>query len=284
VKRFNKEQWVGFILLIGLAFYLAYLLREGDIISFVHPKRIPLMWGTLAGLIVLALYQTTKIFTVPSRKTHFNGLFSIGFVLLCGVLTVTAKESDRLPQNDLQKSMMVALKDQQGTRVSNELLPEEPIDLSDDLQQIPTDVEVFEEANESSEPVVSLEQMRSSDKIVLNNDNYTEVLSDIEQNPDQYLGKAIEVEGFVYRDPQFQPDEFVIARMFMVCCAADTQIIGFMCQWEESDQIEISQWLSIKGVLEVETYETDGQQTFMPVIKVKEAEKLETPENQYVYF
>jgi len=271
MKRFNKEKWVGFLLLAGWSLYLLYLLTEGEIISFIHPKRIPLMWGALLGMVILTFYQSTKLFTIPSRKTQLYSYMPLGLVLMCGIFLLTTNESDRLPSRQTQKPLTILSKE--NNAIKPEVIADEVIPNDRNINQ-------GEPNNEQDTPAMAM----ASDKIVLNDDNYTKTLTDIEQNPDVYIGKKIQLEGFVYRDAQFAPDDFVIARMFMLCCAADAQVTGLMSTWNESSTLENKQWLRVEGVLKTKTYEMDGQKSLMPIIQIETVTKLPTPDNQYVYY
>ncbi|MDF2614304.1 MAG: hypothetical protein K0S71_2090 [Clostridia bacterium] len=281
MKRFNKEEWIWFLLIAGWSLYLLYLLTTGEIISFINPKRIPLMWGTLLGIVILTFYQSTKLFTIPSRRTQFSSYIPIGLVLMCGVFVLTTKESDRLTMMQPQKAVVIGPKEgdsktdsesiKNNTAIKSEALANLPISNDDDTS-VPSlntgeDVEVI-----------------ASNKVVLNSENYTKILTDIEQNPKDYIGKRIQLEGFVYRGPQFEPDDFVIARMYMLCCAADAQITGLMASWERGSTLGEEQWLHVEGVLKTKEYEMDGQKSLIPIIEIETAVKLPTPDNQYVYY
>lgn len=54
------------------------------------------MWGTLIALLILAFYQSTKLFTIPSRKSVLPGYLPMGIILLFGILALNAKETDRV--------------------------------------------------------------------------------------------------------------------------------------------------------------------------------------------
>lgn len=286
MKRFNQGEWIGFILLTGLALYVAYLLRNGEIISFIHPKRVPLMWTALGGLIILVIYQSSKIFTIPARKTSFKSYYALSFVLLCGVVTLSAKETDRFTTAQTSNNISITARRQQSYRAESDVLEDEflsneygsePDPLVDEWLFSEPDYDIYEEGIEDLE-------IELSDTILLTNENYIKTLTDIEHNPDKYKDKTIITEGFVYRDPQFAEDEFVIARMYMICCAADAQITGLMCQGEKSISLPYRQWVRIEGVLKIESYELDGQQSILPIIQIQEVQELPTPDNQYIYY
>ncbi len=286
MKRFNKSEWLGFIFLMGLTLYLGYLLRKGNIVSYIHPKRIPLMWAALGGLILLMGYQSMKVFTTPSRKTNYLSYLPLGFLILCSIMTLTLQETDRFSPGKVQSSVVAAA----GTKERVEkILPDEKSGEENNTSQEAFNPDsgqedLYEPSLNSEREENKTEDYRLLEKIELNSDNYTKIISDIEQNPEKYIGKKIKLEGFVYRDPQFDEDEFVIARMYMLCCAADAQVTGLMCRWDKSTIVRDEQWIVAEGVLMCEDYEIDGGTSRIPVIQLSKVTKLKTPENQYIYY
>lgn len=61
----------------------------------------------------------------------------------------------------------------------------------------------------------------------------------------------------------------------MSCCVADVQIVGLMCEYDNSVDLKENEWVSVEGVIDVK----DNK----PVINVKEVIKLEKPKNSYIY-
>jgi putative membrane protein len=67
--------------------------------------------------------------------------------------------------------------------------------------------------------------------LVFDQDNYYENLYNIYKDLDAFVGRDVELTGFVFKDSDtLQGDEFVAARLLMVCCAADMQTVGLLCR------------------------------------------------------
>ncbi|WP_394896087.1 TIGR03943 family putative permease subunit, partial [Clostridium baratii] len=111
--------------------------------------------------------------------------------------------------------------------------------------------------------------------IVLNSDNYTRIFPNIMENPNEFKSKKIKTEGLVYKSKEINNNEFTIAREVMSCCVADVQIVGLMCEYDNSVDLKENEWVSVEGVIDVK----DNK----PVINVKEVIKLEKPKNSYIY-
>ena len=87
------------------------------------------------------------------------------------------------------------------------------------------------------------------------------------------------VTGFVFRDESFGTDQFVAARLLMVCCAADMQTVGLLCQYDGAAQFESDSWVTVTGVLQKVPF--GGEDA--PCIAVESAVAAEEPEDAYIY-
>ena len=112
--------------------------------------------------------------------------------------------------------------------------------------------------------------------IVIDDKNYYSIMNKIYENINLYKGKKITVIGFVYKDNNFSNDEFVAARMMVSCCAADAEVIGFICKYSQS--------IKLTGVIEEYTLENvKGGRKSIPLIIVEKLANIEEPSNQYIY-
>lgn len=115
--------------------------------------------------------------------------------------------------------------------------------------------------------------------IIMDNDNYVRWIQEIYDNIEKYIGKKIQVSGFVFKDEQFEGNEFVSARMMMVCCAADMQPIGFLCRYDKAAELKVDTWIRVHGT--IAKGEFNGN--VIPVIEADKVENTEKPEFDYVY-
>jgi len=115
--------------------------------------------------------------------------------------------------------------------------------------------------------------------IIMDNDNYVRWIQEIYDNIEKYIGKKIQVSGFVFKEEQFEDNEFVSARMMMVCCAADMQPIGFLCRYDKAAELKVDTWIRVYGTI------TKGEfnGNVIPVIEADKVENTEKPEFDYVY-
>jgi putative membrane protein len=57
--------------------------------------------------------------------------------------------------------------------------------------------------------------------------------------------------GFVFRDAKLAPDEFLLVRFMITCCAADAQPMAVLVRWKGTDpaaaQLHDNQWVEVYG-------------------------------------
>ena len=97
--------------------------------------------------------------------------------------------------------------------------------------------------------------------------------------PGEFNGQPVDVIGFVYREPQHAPDEFMLSRFTMSCCVADAFPIGMPARIEGADEVKVGSWLRVQGQLRAANF--DGE--LLPVINVDSMEMVEEPQQPYLY-
>ena len=119
-------------------------------------------------------------------------------------------------------------------------------------------------------------QILTKNYIEITNTNYTNILVDSYDNIDKYIGKNIAVVGYVFRLPDFGSNEFVIARDMLVD-DNHSQVVGFLCNYNQISQFETNSWVKITGTIEKGHYFGE-----MPIIRVKSIKKVTTPNEIFV--
>lgn len=61
----------------------------------------------------------------------------------------------------------------------------------------------------------------------LNSSNYTNVLKNVHDNLDLYVGQNIKFTGFVYRLYDFSEDQFVLGRNMIISSDYKAVVVGF---------------------------------------------------------
>ena len=112
----------------------------------------------------------------------------------------------------------------------------------------------------------------------INESNYTNVLKEVHDNIDKYIDKQIDFVGYVYRDIDFNQNQFVLARDMVVSSDFKTVVVGFLCEEKSIKEYEDGCWIHIQGKIAKGNYHGE-----MPVIKINKIEKTKKPQEEYVY-
>ena len=118
-----------------------------------------------------------------------------------------------------------------------------------------------------------------SGAIIITQENYVHTIYAIYQNPSEYLGREISIQGSVYNKKGISNNQFVIMRYMITCCAADATAYGLVCEPESASKYSQGTWLSLRGILTMG--KSNGKNEI--IIKVSSLEKVEKPDDPYVY-
>ena len=108
----------------------------------------------------------------------------------------------------------------------------------------------------------------SSEVAVLSRENYTNILKQVHDDIDTYIGQKISFSGYIYRVAGFEENQFVLARD-MDIGNNQTLIVGFLCSSEKAKDYITYTWVNITGEIAKSTY--NG--TEIPIIKITDIEK-----------
>ncbi|RAV21076.1 TIGR03943 family putative permease subunit [Paenibacillus contaminans] len=115
--------------------------------------------------------------------------------------------------------------------------------------------------------------------IAVKEEGFIETLSAIDLFMKPFVGKKIELSGFVYREDDMQTNQFVVARFQLQCCSADAAPFGVMVEYDRAPSFATDAWVKLSGTLGTTNY--GGNE--IVVIKAAKIEKIAEPKNVYVY-
>jgi uncharacterized repeat protein (TIGR03943 family) len=92
-------------------------------------------------------------------------------------------------------------------------------------------------------------------------------------------GEPADVIGFVYREPTFGENQFMVARFTVSCCVADASAIGLPIQWAAASEIPQDQWVRVRGSFAVGDFRDDT----LPVLQAESVEIVAQPDHPYLY-
>jgi putative membrane protein len=99
------------------------------------------------------------------------------------------------------------------------------------------------------------------------------------QNPDSFNGQQADVIGFVYSEPRFGANQFMVARFAISCCVADARAIGLPVFWAQTANLKQGDWVHVKGAFQSGTFEGDT----MPILQAVSVDPTTQPDHPYVY-
>ncbi|MBP2652300.1 MAG: hypothetical protein H6Q74_3125 [Firmicutes bacterium] len=122
-------------------------------------------------------------------------------------------------------------------------------------------------------------KLHQAQRIEVTDRDYTEIISELELFPTDYLDKKITLTGFVFRPPGITSSQFSLVRYVIVCCAADARPYGVLCELNNAAQYPDGTWLTISGVIENSRY--DGK--VVAAVNIKSLKQVEIPAAPYVF-
>lgn len=117
------------------------------------------------------------------------------------------------------------------------------------------------------------------DTIVVKPEIYMEILSTIDLFKANFIGKKIELTGFVYREDNMSSNQFVVGRFAVSCCSADATPYGVMIDFPTAVTYPKDMWVKVTGTVQNGSY--NGNDIF--VIKATQIDKITAPSSPYVY-
>ncbi|MFD0869076.1 Domain of uncharacterised function (DUF1980) [Chlamydia abortus] len=117
------------------------------------------------------------------------------------------------------------------------------------------------------------------EKIDIEAEGFMEILSTLDLFMDNFIGKPVEISGFVYRENEMSPNQFAVARLAISCCAADASPYGVMVEASSAGNYAEDTWVRITGTIGKTLY-NDNE---IVQIDAENIEKIDAPESPYVY-
>ncbi|MBC8171157.1 MAG: TIGR03943 family protein [Anaerolineae bacterium] len=242
-SRENQQQVLRVVILLGLAAYFGYNILSGNLTNYINER--------FAWLSYLAV-----------------GLF--GIMGLTGLLSLL--RGGHLHQHDHD--------DHEHTSIGWGIMAivAIPLLLGVLLPSKPLGAEAVD-GNISSAPLTfGAANVLTKEPLQRNVLDWLRVFSKSETfttfNDDQ-----ADVSGFIYREPGYPKDTFMVARFTVSCCVADASAIGLPVYLEASDVLETGGWVRVTGAFKAQEF--GGKQA--PVLIAATVEEIEQPQHPYLY-
>ncbi|GGG68037.1 TIGR03943 family putative permease subunit [Paenibacillus radicis (ex Gao et al. 2016)] len=120
---------------------------------------------------------------------------------------------------------------------------------------------------------------QSDDAIAVNEFGFMETLTTLDLYRDNFIGKTVEISGFVYREDTMKDGQFVISRLAMLCCSADTEPYGILAAVPDGNKLADDTWVQATGTIGLTHYL--GNEVME--LKIDELKTIKQPKSPYVY-
>ena len=103
-------------------------------------------------------------------------------------------------------------------------------------------------------------------------DNYCNILKEVHENLDTYIGQKISFTGYVYRVTDLQENQFILARDMIINSKNQTVVVGFLCEYDKAKELINDSWIKITGKIAKGNYYGE-----IPIIKIESVEEVSIP-------
>ncbi|MBQ3020096.1 MAG: GTPase [Clostridia bacterium] len=118
--------------------------------------------------------------------------------------------------------------------------------------------------------------------IEIKDKDYAFFYRDLTENMEAYIGKIVKFRGIVATDKRLEPQDIVVGRHVMTCCADDIQYCGLACTLPQAMDLQTRDWITITAKVEFKKhriYKGKG-----PVLTAEKVVVSEAPEEQLATF
>ncbi len=118
--------------------------------------------------------------------------------------------------------------------------------------------------------------------IVIEDKDYAFFYRDLTENLEAYIGKTVKFRGIVATDKRLSPQDIVLGRHVMTCCADDIQYCGLACVLPYVMDLKTRDWISVTAKVEFKKhriYKGKG-----PVLTAEKVVVCNPPEEQLATF
>lgn len=308
----KRHYFLRSFILWGFSFLLAKLLLSGEINLYLAPRLQGLCYVTLAILVLLAFSclrlaitgardhdcECGGVHTLPKgfwKATVIYGLFLLplvmGFFLpskllgsavaeMKGVNLLTGNAKQLLASHPAKPPVVTAQPEKTDTQPSSNqpknLQSEKPPNKPKSDQEIRKmfDIGFGDFYTDTAVAMYKQEIIKIDDR------NFLDSMSILDLYTKEFNGHKVETTGFVYRQPDFQPNEFVAARFSVSCCTADASVTGILIQAPNAKKFANDSWVKVKGRLKLTSF--DGNDLL--ILQADDITPVKPPKTPYVYY
>lgn len=278
--------------LLAFVIFIVQISRSDALIYYVAPSMDLWVKSLAVGMYVLAMHQLylavrdirTKnktAATTCSCSAHGHDQWKPGVIMMYAVLIIPLVLAFSFP-NAVLGSQMAAKKGlnftPSGILVNNNYGDASPNLVPNDKLQVDTG-QTFP-FNEYTKPYAKRAvDMYKEPLIVIKDDFYIESLTSLDLYQDQFVGKKVQISGYVYRLDNMSKNQFALGRFSMRCCVADSVPLAILVEADSPEQWKNDMYAVALGT--IEKRQLDGKDVL--VIVAKTVDTQDAPSSPYVY-
>lgn len=298
--KFHFQQAVRAIILLAFFAMIFNLHWTGEITNFINPKYENLSKTVAILFLLLFFVQLTRIFSFSTKKqhchssehaccTHDHGdspinkkkVFSY-LVIITPLLTGFLMPAKVLDASiaDKKGASLILTKQSKTSKIEDYITSNRTVNenIYDEHAQDPMLMEERQEMPKKEYEHLK-QQLSQNQTIKMTDKDYTIYYEDINKDLSKYIGKKIQLKGFVLNEDSFPQNQLVISRFLITHCIADASIVGFLAEFPENNTLVNDTWIEVIGTIDITIYNGES----LPVIKVDNWVQIEEPEKPYLY-
>ncbi|MCM3411547.1 TIGR03943 family putative permease subunit [Metabacillus litoralis] len=276
------QKFIRGIILVGFTMLLFKLIISGDITNFIAPKMLPFIYFATGTFLILG---TIQIFRSDSKKDmelfcdcgldHAAKSSPIKSLLIYSIFLFPILTGFMFPEVILDSSIVA----KRGINLGTSSVAAEENQNTNTQEKSTGESTAADDTQPKSVDDLYIEGLLNSEKIVVTDVEYQKISGYLETHLDEFVGKEIELTGFVYREPDFTQDQMAVSRFTVSCCVADLQVMGTLATGDEVNNLKNDEWVKVTGVIE----KADRNGVTIPSIGISSLEKVEAPSDPYIY-
>ncbi|MBC8100681.1 MAG: TIGR03943 family protein [Armatimonadetes bacterium] len=243
-RRENAQAWVRVMILVGLAVYFAYNIVTGNLSNYINER---FAWLSYLAVLLFGVLGAVSLAAMRrgehlhhDHEGHDHAHSPIGW----GIIAITA-----------------------APLLLGVLIPSRPLgaeSVDGNISISPLNYGAAALINKAPEQRTVLDWLRAFS---------------FGTQPTEFDGQPADVVGFIYREPDFPADVFMVARFTVSCCVADASAIGVPVQWADADTLPEGGWVQVQGAFLAGDF--SGQTT--PILRAQTVADVPQPEHPYLY-
>jgi uncharacterized repeat protein (TIGR03943 family) len=248
-RRQQTNAWAKAVLLLATGLYFAWVIASGNLPNYINERFAWLSYVAAGILLLLGAYSIWGLLR-PARNQPDDPLLQL----------VSARQEEHRPIS-WGVLAIVAFPLVLGT-----LIPSRPLG-AESVGSISTSA--MSAANVAEFQIDPLQR------------NVLDWLRAFNSSSDfsEFNGERADLIGFMYQEPTFGDNQFMIARFTVSCCVADASALGVPAYWSDTATVEQGQWIRVQGAFQVGTF----RENTLPILQVESIELIEEPAHPYLY-